>query len=136
MLPYLKQNHTSTIINMSSASSDYGVPELASYSASKFAVKGLTEALELELAQYGVRLCEVLPPFIATKMLNTQQKTAKVMTKLGRHLTAEEVITVIEKQVNQPRTHRTVGSLYSMLHCLSSVSPPVINRLFMKVLSR
>lgn len=41
---------------MSSASSDYGVPELASYSASKFAVKGLTEALELELAQYGVRL--------------------------------------------------------------------------------
>lgn len=35
----LKNSTQSTIINMSSASSDYGVPELASYSASKFAVK-------------------------------------------------------------------------------------------------
>jgi NAD(P)-dependent dehydrogenase (short-subunit alcohol dehydrogenase family) len=55
--PYLKnnnKNNKSTIVNMSSASSDYGVPELASYSASKFAVKGLTEALELEWQKYGI----------------------------------------------------------------------------------
>lgn len=46
--PYLKATANAQVINMGSASGLYGVPHLASYSASKFAVRGLTEALELE----------------------------------------------------------------------------------------
>lgn len=145
--PYLKnysknysknngKNNKSTIVNMSSASSDYGVPELASYSASKFAVKALTEALELEWAKHGIRVCDVMPPFVATNMLNSQQKTAKVMQRLGTHLTAEDVVAVIDKQVRQPNTHRTVSVSYGLLHFLSTVSPAYINRLVMKFLSR
>jgi short-subunit dehydrogenase len=53
----VKSNGKSTIVNMSLASSDYGVPELASYSASKFSVKALMEvlmeALELEWQKMG-----------------------------------------------------------------------------------
>ncbi len=134
--PYLKNNSKSTIVNMSSASSDYGVPELASYSASKFAVKALTEALELEWQKYGIRVCDVMPPFVATNMLNSQKKTAKVMQRLGTHLTAEDVVAVIDKQVRQPNTHRTVSVSYGLLHFLSTVSPAYINRLVMKFLSR
>jgi NAD(P)-dependent dehydrogenase (short-subunit alcohol dehydrogenase family) len=137
--PYLKnngKNNKSTIVNMSSASSDYGVPELASYSASKFAVKALTEALELEWQKYGIRVCDVMPPFVATNMLNLQKKTAKVMQRLGTHLTAEDVVAVIDKQVRQPNTHRTVSVSYGLLHFLSTVSPAYINRLVMKFLSR
>ena len=138
--PYLKNNSKnnskSTIVNMSSASSDYGVPELASYSASKFAVKALTEALELEWQKYGIRVCDVMPPFVATNMLNSQKKTAKVMQRLGTNLTAEDVVAVIDKQVRQPKTHRTVSVSYGLLHFLSSVSPVYINRLVMKFLSR
>jgi NAD(P)-dependent dehydrogenase (short-subunit alcohol dehydrogenase family) len=135
-LPYLKNNNLSTIVNMSSASSDYGVPELASYSASKSAVKSLTEALELEWAQYGIRVCDVLPPFVATNMLSSQQKTAKVMSRLGNHLAVEDVIDVIEKQISRPKTHRTVGLKYGILHALSSVSPASLNRLVMQMLTR
>ena len=131
-----KDNNKSTIVNMSSASSDYGVPELASYSASKFAVKALTEALELEWQKYGIRVCDVMPPFVATDMLNSQKKTAKVMQRLGTHLTAEDVVAVIDKQVRQPNTHRTVSVSYGLLHFLSTVSPAYINRLVMKFLSR
>ena len=134
--PYLKNNSKSTIVNMSSASSDYGVPELASYSASKFAVKALTEALELEWQKYGIRVCDVMPPFVATNMLNSQKKTAKVMQRLGTNLTAEDVVAVIDKQVRQPKTHRTVSVSYGLLHFLSTVSPAYINRLVMKFLSR
>ena len=131
-----KNNNKSTIVNMSSASSDYGVPELASYSASKFAVKALTEALELEWEKYGIRVCDVMPPFVATNMLNSQKKTAKVMQRLGTHLTPEDVVAVIDKQVRQPNTHRTVSVLYGLLHFLSTVSPAYINHLVMKFLSR
>ena len=138
--PYLKNNSKnnskSTIVNMSSASSDYGVPELASYSTSKFAVKALTEALQLEWQKYGIRVCDVMPPFVATNMLNSQKKTAKVMQRLGTNLTAEDVVAVIDKQVRQPKTHRTVSVSYGLLHFLSTVSPAYINRLVMKFLSR
>ncbi|MEH6463938.1 MAG: SDR family oxidoreductase [Shewanella psychromarinicola] len=134
--PYLNNNGTSTIINMSSASSDYGVPELASYSASKFAVKALTEALELEWQKYGISVCDVMPPFVATNMLKSQKNTAKVMQRLGVNITAEDVVAVIDKQVRQPKTHRTVSVFYGLLHRLSNVSPALINRLAMKFLSR
>jgi NAD(P)-dependent dehydrogenase (short-subunit alcohol dehydrogenase family) len=134
--PYLKNNNQSTIVNMSSASSDYGVPELASYSASKFAVKAITEALELEWLKYGIRVCDVLPPFVATNMVNSQKKSAKVLERLGTNLTAEDVVAVIDKQVKAPKTHRTVSSFYGALHALSNVSPAFVNRFVMKLLSR
>jgi NAD(P)-dependent dehydrogenase (short-subunit alcohol dehydrogenase family) len=134
--PFLKNNGQSTVINMSSASSDYGVPELASYSASKFAVKALTEALELEWQKFGISVCDVMPPFVATNMVNLQKKPAKVMDRLGTNLSAEAVVAVIIKQVEHPKTHRTVSVFYGVLHTLSNVSPAFINRLVMKFLSR
>ena len=134
--PYLKNNTQSTIINMSSASSDYGVPELASYSASKFAVKGITEALELEWLKYGIRVCDVLPSFVATNMVNSQKNSAKVMKRLGTNLTAEDVVAVIDKQVKSPKTHRAVSIFYGVLHILSNISPTFINRFIMRQLSR
>jgi short-subunit dehydrogenase len=134
--PYLKNNTHSTIVNMSSASSDYGVPELATYSASKFAVKAITEALELEWLQDGIRVCDVLPPFVATNMLNSQKKSAKVLERLGTNLTAEDVVAVIDQQVRSPKTHRTVSAFYGVLHALSDISPAFINRYVMKLLSR
>jgi NAD(P)-dependent dehydrogenase (short-subunit alcohol dehydrogenase family) len=41
----------------------------AVYSASKFAVRGLTEALSLEFERFGVRTADVLPGCIDTPML-------------------------------------------------------------------
>lgn len=46
--PFLRATPQAQVLNMGSASGLYGVPEMAVYSASKFAVRGLTEALELE----------------------------------------------------------------------------------------
>lgn len=135
-LPFLKNNQNSTVINLSSASSDYGVPELASYSASKFAVKALTEALELEWAPYGIRVCDVLPPFVSTHMVSSQNHSSKVMERMGVNLTADDVVRVIQQQIHSPRTHRTVGLFYGLLHRLSNVSPFFISRLTMKLLSR
>jgi len=59
---YLKATPGAQVINMGSASALYGVPQLASYSASKFAVRGLTEALELEWREYGIRVGDLMPP--------------------------------------------------------------------------
>ncbi|MGV7694057.1 SDR family NAD(P)-dependent oxidoreductase, partial [Mycobacterium kansasii] len=47
-LPYLKKIPGSLMFSTSSSSATYGMPRLAVYSATKHAVKGLTEALSVE----------------------------------------------------------------------------------------
>lgn len=70
-LPLLKQTPNSLIFITSSSSATYGMPRIAVYSATKHAVKGLTEALSIEFARLGVRIADVLPGLIDTSILRT-----------------------------------------------------------------
>ncbi|HIG40985.1 MAG: SDR family oxidoreductase [bacterium] len=73
-LPLLKATENSLCISTSSSVATYGHGFRAVYSASKFAVKGLTEALSLEFERFGIRTADVLPGCIDTPML--RQATA------------------------------------------------------------
>ncbi len=69
-LPLLRETPRSCIVNTASVAGLYGTPRMAVYSATKFAVRGLTEALNLEFERYGVRVCSLAPWFIDTAILN------------------------------------------------------------------
>lgn len=69
-LPLLKQTPGSLCFSTSSSSATYGMPRIAIYAATKFAVKGLTEALSLEFERHGVRVADVLPGLIDTAILD------------------------------------------------------------------
>ena len=68
-LPLLKNTPNSLCFSTSSSAATYGAPGLAVYAATKFAVKGLTEALAVELSRCGVRVADVLPGLIDTPIL-------------------------------------------------------------------
>src|SRR5258705_5926250 len=68
-LPYLKKAPGSLMFSTSSSSGTYGMPRIAVYSATKHAVKGLTEALSVEWQRHGVRVADVLPGLIDTAIL-------------------------------------------------------------------
>ncbi|KAJ3341466.1 hypothetical protein HDU93_004867 [Gonapodya sp. JEL0774] len=68
-LRLMKSGEGGLIFSTSSASAMYGFPGVATYSATKHAVKGLTEALSIELAQYGIRVADTLPGLIDTPLL-------------------------------------------------------------------
>lgn len=70
-LPYLKKSPGSLMFSTSSSAGTYGTPRLAVYSATKHAVKGLTEALSVEWRRHGVRVADVLPGLIDTPILTT-----------------------------------------------------------------
>jgi NAD(P)-dependent dehydrogenase (short-subunit alcohol dehydrogenase family) len=70
-LPLLRATPGSLCFNTSSASAIFGAPRLAIYSATKFAVKGLTEALSIEFERHGVRVADVLPGLIDTPLLDS-----------------------------------------------------------------
>lgn len=58
------------IINVSSLAGRAGLPFLAPYSASKFAIEGLTEALYYELRPFGIRVKLVKPVGVRTRFFH------------------------------------------------------------------
>lgn len=65
-IPLLKQTDNSLCFTTSSSAATFGSPGMAVYAATKHGVKGLTEALSVELARYGCRAADVLPGIIDT----------------------------------------------------------------------
>lgn len=64
----MKEYGGGTIVNISSMASQYGIPKVIAYTASKGAIEAMTRAMAVDLAQYGVRVNCVAPGFIKTKM--------------------------------------------------------------------
>jgi NAD(P)-dependent dehydrogenase (short-subunit alcohol dehydrogenase family) len=56
------------IINISSMASQYGLPKVIAYTASKAAIEGMTKAMAVELSPMGIRVNCIAPGFIATDM--------------------------------------------------------------------
>src|SRR5665647_98690 len=57
-----------SIINISSMASQYGLPKVIAYSASKGAIEAMTRAMAVELSPKGIRINCIAPGFIATDM--------------------------------------------------------------------
>lgn len=133
---YLKATPGAQVLNMGSASGLYGVPEMASYSASKFAVRGLTEALELEWRRHGIRVADLMPPFVRTPMVAGQSYEPPVLRRLGLRLVAEDIAEAAWRQAHARGVHRPIGALFKALYWSGQMSPPALNRWVMAWLSR
>ncbi|MDF2621647.1 MAG: 3-oxoacyl-ACP reductase [Xanthobacteraceae bacterium] len=79
-----------SIINMSSQMGHVGAPTRTVYCASKWAVEGMTRAMALDLAPYGIRVNTIGPTFVETPMSgaflkdDTFKATVLSKIKLGR----------------------------------------------------
>jgi len=67
--PLLIDSSPAAIVNVSSTQGLEGFPGLVAYVASKFALRGMTKTVALELAPHGVRVNSVHPTGIKTPML-------------------------------------------------------------------
>lgn len=66
VLPEMKSRLTGRIVNISSIGGKIAVPHLASYSASKFALVGLSSAMRTELMKHGIYVTTVCPGLMRT----------------------------------------------------------------------
>eukprot|EP01122_Echinamoeba_exundans_P005018 TRINITY_DN15201_c0_g1_i1.p1 TRINITY_DN15201_c0_g1~~TRINITY_DN15201_c0_g1_i1.p1 ORF type:complete len:334 (-),score=51.25 TRINITY_DN15201_c0_g1_i1:185-1186(-) len=64
------------IINIASVAGHLGLPGLAPYCASKFAVMGYTDAVRREVEPYGVSVTALCPGFVHTPMVNNIARSA------------------------------------------------------------
>lgn len=91
-LPHLSAADGASIVNTCSTSAIRPFPNHAAYGSSKWALRGLTQAVAVELAPAGIRVNAVFPGPIATPMLDerTQTRLAETSTA-GRLGTPTEV---------------------------------------------
>lgn len=68
VLPGMIEQSSGDIINISSSAGQKGAPVTSAYSASKFAVLGLTESLALEVRKHNIRVTAMTPSTVATDL--------------------------------------------------------------------
>lgn len=79
VLPYMREQRSGRIVNISSVLGFLPAPYMALYSASKHAVEGLSETLDHEIRQFGIRVALVEPSFTRTNLdLNAPQTACKI----------------------------------------------------------
>jgi NAD(P)-dependent dehydrogenase (short-subunit alcohol dehydrogenase family) len=68
VVKYMIESKKGSIVNISSMASQYGLPKVIAYSASKGAIESMTRAMAVELSSKGIRINCIAPGFIATDM--------------------------------------------------------------------
>lgn len=141
--PYLAATDGARVINLCSASAIYGQPELAVYGATKSAVRGLTEALDLEWAGEDITVRALWPLFVDTGMIDGMDTGST--RSLGVHLTADDVadavFTAATERPGRLRSaagsvHRAVGRQATLLMAGAEVSPSALLRVINRRIGR
>ena len=88
VLPSMLKTKNGSIVNISSIAGLLGSKDgSVAYDASKFAVRGMTKSIALELAHTGIRVNSVHPGIIFTPMTLTNDEKPHVVESIGKLLT-------------------------------------------------
>lgn len=85
------------IVNVSSLMGKIGAPTMATYSATKFAILGFTQALRSELAAYNIKVTALLPSLTETDMARNTQRFRWV-TAMTPEKVAKVLVDSLEKE--------------------------------------
>lgn len=137
-LDYLRQTPGARVINMASATAIYGQPDLVTYSATKFAVRGFTEGLDLEWSRYGIRVSDIWPSFVSSAMAASFERLPSAKS-LGIRLAPADVAAKVWRCATTRRlihkTHWTVGPQASLLSLATRITPTALTRLVVRKLA-
>jgi NAD(P)-dependent dehydrogenase (short-subunit alcohol dehydrogenase family) len=88
VLPGMRERRSGCIINVSSVAGKIACSPLAAYTASKFALESLSEALAGEMKPFGVRVAIVEPGIIETSMAQAISEAPPSRYRQGRNMAA------------------------------------------------
>ena len=106
VLPIMKEQRTGHIINIASIAGFKVFPSSSVYSATKYAVRAITEGLRIELAdQPGIRITTISPGAVATELTShiTDEVVAKSFaTRKMVSLNSEDIANAVIYAATQP----------------------------------
>ncbi|KAI0777897.1 NAD-P-binding protein [Irpex lacteus] len=111
----IKQGRGGRIIGACSVAGKQGFPTAAAYSASKFAVRGLTHAFSAELKPHNITVNAYAPGFIATPMLTTSNETGNGEDATpGQQTAPPTVVSDLVSYLVQPNSYFVNGQIISV----------------------
>ena len=109
-LPIMLEQNSGHIVNVASVAASFGLPGIASYCASKFAMLGFSEGLQHELQNTGVRVTVVSPIMVRTNFFD--HPSFETMPKYSpTSLSPEKVAKAVVKAANSTRLEIIVPSI-------------------------
>lgn len=118
VLPHMRKAGRGHIINVASVAGHIGTNGI--YSATKFGLRGHSEALRRELLPYGIRVSVISPGFIRTQMTAHRQ-----MRMPGPEIVAKAISAVIRR----PRREVIVPGWYRLLIGFNRIFPWLADRI-------
>lgn len=119
VVPVMRAQGHGAIVNIGSVAGEIGIS--GTYSATKFALRGLTDSVRRELIGTGIGVTLIEPGFIATPLTADRK---------GRMPGPEVVAAAVERAVAKPRRRVVVPGRYRGAILLSQALPWVTDRMF------
>ena len=96
VIPYMREQQNGCIINISSILGVFSLPFHGFYSASKFAIEGMTEALRFEVLSFGIKVCLVEPGDVHIEPAHKRWKTP-LSTKSPYYSPFKRMMNIVER---------------------------------------
>ena len=140
-LPLLKATDNARIVNTASVAGIVGSPKLAVYSATKFAVRGFSDALDAEFNEFGIRVTCLMPWFVDTPILSMAEKDGS-----NRHMKDEIEANGVDvypvsmaaemawKAAHEDEAHYLVGKNAKQARFMSRFFPNMLRKRLKKTL--
>ncbi|MGE4323293.1 MAG: SDR family NAD(P)-dependent oxidoreductase, partial [Sphingobium sp.] len=90
-LPLMKATPGATLVNIASVASLRGNPKYTIYAATKFAIRGLTQSLDLELSRFGIRTVCIMPWSIETTLLDGSSASGDMTMRESMQRTSQTI---------------------------------------------
>ena len=135
-LPYLRREAEAHIVNVSSVFGIVGMPENSAYCASKFAVRGLSESLMVELAGSTIGITVVHPGGVRTNIarrarLRDERRRAVMTAEFDRiaRMTPERAAAAIVTAIERGTPRLRLGPETYLLDWAKRLAPVTTQRL-------
>ena len=124
--PLLKATPGSLCLTNSSSSSIWGTDGIAVYSATKHAVRGLTEALSVEFKRFGGRAADLLPGLIDTPLLGESMRALATADGMWRLVPPEEVAQAVLAAYEGDQVHWYVPAELKEFDLMATSAPEMV----------
>jgi short-subunit dehydrogenase len=131
-LPSMRARGEGWIVNVSSVAGKLGQPDEAVYSATKFAVAGLSEGLSYELAPLGIHVMTVYPALVRTEMF-TPDVVARMPRTGLRFLEPPEFSRRVLRALERGRHEVTVPGYVGVAYAIRMLLPALHRRMTARI---
>ncbi len=128
--PLLRRGNRPVIVNVSSMCARRGVPAWSEYSASKFALAGLTEALRAEFARFDIDVLLVVPGLTQTDFAShSLRRDGRMQIDFAGGMPAAHVAENILRGLEKGTSEIVLGREARWLLRINRVLPRLVDRL-------